>query len=81
MPEERAAAERGAESFVDLLLGTVGRRRRPEGRRVLAEVERDAIEARADPDHFARSAERIELLGPIARHAARQHVRLPERDR
>ena len=77
VPEERAAAERGAQPLVDLLLGPVGRGRRAERRRVLAEVERDAVEPRADPDHLAGGAERVELLGPVAGHAARQDVASP----
>ena len=62
----------------------VGRRRgagTAEHRRVVAEVDGDAVEAGADPDDLARGAERVELLGPVAGDAARQHVRLPQRDR
>ena len=77
MPEERAAAERGAQPLVDLLLRAVGRGRRPERGRVLAEVDRDAVEAGADPDHLARGAERVELLRPVAGHAPRQDVASP----
>ena len=62
----------------------LGRRRRPdlaERTRVLTEVEGDAVRARADPHHLATRAQRVEVLGPVARHAPREQVALPERDR
>ena len=78
VPEERAAAERGPQPLVDLLLRAVGRGRRAERGRVLAEVDRDAVEAGADPDDLARGAERVELLRPVAGNAPRQDVALPQ---
>ncbi len=47
---------------------------------VLAEVEGDAVEAGADPDDLAARAERVEVLGPVAGHAPRQQLGLPQRD-
>ena len=64
-----------------LALGRAARRRPAEQRRVLAEEDRDAVEPGADPDELAGRAELVELLGPVAGHAARQHLRLPERHR
>src|SRR5439155_25904438 len=46
-----------------------------------AEIDRDSVEPRADPNDLAGGAERVELLRPIAGHATRQHLGLPERDR
>ena len=54
---------------------------RPSTGGVLAEEERDAVEPGADPDDLAGRAELVELLRPVARDAARQHLGLPERDR
>ena len=66
------------------MLGTFGRRRRgrsAERRRVLAEEERDAVGAGADPGDLAARAQRVEMLGAVAGNAPRQHLRLPERSR
>ena len=54
---------------------------RSEQRSVLAEVHGSAIQTRADPDDVTRSAERVEIRGPVRGHTPRQHVALPERDR
>ena len=44
---------------------------------LVAEVERDPIEARSDPDDLAAGAELVEPGGAVAAEAARQHVVLP----
>src|SRR5581483_6238555 len=80
-PEEGAAPERRTEAVVRLALRRRRRRDAAERGRVLAEVERDAVGAGADPDDLAGRAERVELLGPVAGDAPRQHLRLPERRR
>src|SRR5260370_653662 len=53
----------------------------PEQRRVAAEERGHGVDPRPDPDELAGRAELVELLGPVVGHAARQHLRLPERDR
>ena len=80
-PELGALRQRAADRVVRLAL----RRRRaadaPEHRRVLAEIECDAVDPGADPDDLAGGAQLVELLGPVARDAAREHLGLPQRDR
>jgi hypothetical protein len=66
---------------VRLALRRRERARAAERRRVLAEVERDALEARAHPDDLARGGELVEAGGLVTGHAARQDVALPEGDR
>ena len=80
-PEHGAAPERLADGG---RLGSLRRRRAggpAEQRRVLAEVDGDAVEPGADPDELAGGAERVERGGLVAGDAARQHLGLPERDR
>src|SRR5215210_590563 len=81
VPEERAPPECRAQPLVHLALRPVGGRRWPEHRRVAAKIDGDAVEPRPGPDDLARSAERIQLLRPVTGHAAREHLRFPERDR
>jgi len=54
--------------------------RLPQQRSVVAEEDGHAVEPRSDPDELAGGAELVELLGPVVRYAARQHLRFPERD-
>ena len=78
-PELRAAAERLAQLVVCLPVGRRRRRGRAERRRVLAEEDRDAVEAGADPDDLAGRAQLVEVRGLVVGDAARQHLRLPQR--
>ena len=48
---------------------------------ILAEVDRHAVETRADPDELAGRAQLVELSGLVPGDATREHLRLPERDR
>ncbi len=66
---------------MDLALGARSAGDLAERRRILAEVQRNAVEARSDPDHLPARAQRIELLGPVLGHAAGQELSFPERDR
>ena len=50
-------------------------------RRVLAEEHGHAVEPGSRPDQLAGRAQLVELLRPVARDAARQHLRLPQRHR
>ena len=80
-PEHRAAPERLADGRG---LGGFRRRRArrlPEERRVVAEVDGDAVEPGADPDELAGGAEPVEPCGLVARDASRQHLALPQRHR
>ena len=81
-PEDRPGrSERGADRDVLLSLGSRLSGRLAELRRVLAEVEGDAVEPGARPDDLARGAEDVEVGRAIALHPPRKHVALPERDR
>src|SRR5207245_6142229 len=79
-PELGAGRERCTDRVVRLAVGWARGGGRAERGGILAEEDRDAVEAGADPDDLARGTELVELRGLIVRHAARQHLRLPERD-
>src|SRR5205823_5792867 len=61
VPELRTSAERGADCVVRLALRASRRARPAERGRVLAEVDGDPVEPRADPDNFAGRAQLVEL--------------------
>src|SRR5581483_9768060 len=80
VPETGAVGERSADRVV---LGALRSRRGgglPEHGRVLAEEDGDAVEAGTDPNELAGCAQLVELFRAVAGDAARQHLRLPERD-
>src|SRR5262245_61934420 len=79
--EEERAGERRPDALVLLTLRARCSRHAAQDGGVLAEVERDAVRAGADPHHLAARRERVQVLGPIARDAPRQDLGLPERDR
>src|SRR5439155_22315705 len=64
-----------------LTIASRGAGRHTEKGRVLAEVDRDPVESRADPDDLAGRAQLAELRGPITGHAARKHLGLPKTHR
>src|SRR5262249_51160761 len=82
-PEAGAAPKPLAEAVVQLAVGALAARgRRPDPRRVLAEVEGDPARratkrAGADPDDLARRAELVEPGGGVGAAPAWQHVALP----
>ena len=73
--------ERRPQPVVDLALRPVGAGHLPEHRRVLSEIDRDAVEPGPDPDDLAGRAELVELGRLIPGNAPRQDIGLPERDR
>ena len=79
-PEERAGPERRSQPVVLFALGRGGARNLTERGRILAEVDGDPIEPGADPDDLAARAERVELLGTVVGHPARQELGLPQSD-
>ena len=79
-PEERSVPSAPA-AHRDRRPPEMVRRNLAERRRILAEVQRDPVRPCADPDDLAARRQRIEMLGAEARHPARQHLGLPERDR
>ena len=77
---ERARLQRSAHRLSRRALGCGECAGTAEHRGILAEEERGPLEPCADPDDLARGAELVELGGAKAGHAAREDVRLPERD-
>ena len=65
-PELGAGRERLAQPVVHVTFRALGRGYPPERRCVVAEVDRDAVEARADPDDLARGAPLVELRRLVA---------------
>jgi hypothetical protein len=80
-PEERSVRERGAQPVMRRALGPRRRLHLAERGCVLAEVERDAVDAGAHPHDLPCRTQRVELLRPVAGHAPRQHLALPQRNR
>ena len=78
-PEQRTLGERGTNRDGDIAFRSGFGRGRAEKRRIVAEVQGDAIEAGADPDDLARGAEHVQIGRPERGHAPREDVALPER--
>ena len=68
-------------AFVVASLGSRERRGPTEGRRVLTEVQSDALEPCSDPNHLARGGQLVEVRGLVTRNAAREQIAFPKRDR
>src|SRR5262249_48008153 len=77
-PEEGTPSEGLTDRVVHTALGTRGGRWPAESRGVLTEVHCDPIEAGTDPDELPRCAELVKLRRGEARHATREHLRLPD---
>ncbi len=78
-PEQRTLGERRTNSDGDIAFRSGFGRGRAEKRRIVAEVQGDAIEPGADPDDLARGAQHVQIGRPERGHASREHVALPER--
>ena len=78
MPEERARAEGRPQPLVGLPLRARRSGHLAERGGVLAEVDGHAVGPSTHPHDLAARAERVELLGPVSRDAARQKLGLPQ---
>src|SRR5262249_35238621 len=81
VPELRRPREHLADLVVCLALRPRRSRGTAERGRVVAEVHGNAIETSTYPHDFTGSAELVELSGAEPGDSARQHLRLPQRDR